>query len=98
MTGVTVPTLTALFNEKGIVEDENLFIPIPDRAADVPRARPYKRGCTPRHKKATSDFGENLKMEHLTRLSAPWIDSCLHPRIVNQLAGGSEYSVNMYKL
>jgi hypothetical protein len=35
------------------------------------------------------------EMEHLTRLSAPWTDSRPHPRIVNQLAGGNQYNVNL---
>jgi hypothetical protein len=35
------------------------------------------------------------EMEHLTRLSAPWNDSRPHPRIVNQLAGGNQYNVNL---
>jgi hypothetical protein len=37
-------------------------------------------------------------MEHLTRLSAPWTDSRPHPRIVNQLAVGSQYNVNFLKI
>jgi hypothetical protein len=36
-----------------------------------------------------------LKMEHLTRLSAPWTDSRPHPRIANQLAGGNQYNANL---
>jgi hypothetical protein len=38
------------------------------------------------------------EMEHLTRLSAPWTDSRPHPRIVNQLAGGNQYYVNLWRL
>jgi hypothetical protein len=37
------------------------------------------------------------EMEHLTHLSAPWTDSRPHSRIVNQLAGGNQYYVNLYK-
>jgi hypothetical protein len=33
--------------------------------------------------------------EHLTHLSAPWADSRPHPRIVNQLAEGNQYYVNL---
>jgi hypothetical protein len=35
------------------------------------------------------------EMKHLTRLSAPWTDSRPHLRIVNQLAGGNQYNVNL---
>jgi hypothetical protein len=35
------------------------------------------------------------EMEHLTRLLAPWTDSRPHPRIVNQLAAGNQYYVNL---
>jgi hypothetical protein len=38
---------------------------------------------------------EKIEMEHLTRLSAPWTDSRPHPRIVDQLAGGNQYDVNL---
>jgi hypothetical protein len=38
------------------------------------------------------------EMGHLTRLSALWTDSRPHPRIVNQLAGGNQYYVNLGKL
>jgi hypothetical protein len=38
---------------------------------------------------------KKLKMEHLTRISAPWTDSRPHPRIANQLAGGNQYHVNL---
>jgi hypothetical protein len=35
-------------------------------------------------------------MEHLTHLSATWTDSRPHPRIVNQLAGGIQYNINLF--
>jgi hypothetical protein len=39
--------------------------------------------------------GEDGMMEHLTRLSAPRTDSCPHPQIANELAGGNDYNVNL---
>jgi hypothetical protein len=35
------------------------------------------------------------EMGHFTHLSARWTDSRPHPRIVNQLAGGNQYNVNL---
>jgi hypothetical protein len=54
----------------------------------------YKEeGCTV----STQETAARRKweMEHLTHLSAPWTDGRPHPRIVNQLAGGNQYNVNL---
>jgi hypothetical protein len=38
---------------------------------------------------------KNGKIEHLTRLSAPWNDGRLHPRVINQLAEGNKYHASL---
>jgi hypothetical protein len=55
-----------------------------------------EEGCTV----STQETAERREwaMGHSTRLSAPWTNSRPHPRIVNQLVGGNQYYVNLWKL
>jgi hypothetical protein len=51
-----------------------------------------KRDAPLPHRKPLRE--ENGRMGHSARLSATWINSRLHLRIANQLAGGSQYYLN----